>query len=221
MDIEDTIRSRYSARKFLPRPVPETTLWQILELAQCTPSWCNTQPWQLVVTRGEATDGFREALHEHVLDGGQRKPDFDFPEAYVGSYRERRKVCGVQLYQALGIGREDKTAAAEQSLQNYRLFDAPHVAIVSSDSSLGVYGALDCGLYVAHFLLAARSLGVDTVAQAALAAYPDFIRAHFGWPAERKVVCGISFGYADEAHPIHGYRTGRVAVAESVRMVGE
>ena len=49
------------------------------------------------------------------------------------------------------------------------MFGAPHVAIVTSDEALGVYGAVDCGAYVSNFMLAAHSLGVGSIAQAALA----------------------------------------------------
>lgn len=221
MEFEDAVRNRYCTRKFLPRDVPEATLRRILAISQQTPSWCNTQPWQLLITRGAGTERFREAMHAHARSGAPPNPDFDFPQAYLDQYRERRKVCGVQLYQAMGIGREDKTAAAEQGMQNYRLFDAPHAAIVTTPAALGVYGAIDCGLYVATFLLAARDAGVDTIPQAALATWPDFIRGHFGLPAERRVVCGISFGYADVAHPINGYRTQREPMEEVVRFVDE
>ncbi len=58
--------------------------------------------------------------------------------------------------------------------------------------------------------------GVDTIAQAALASYPDLVRELFGLPPERKVVCGISFGYAEPEHPIHSYRTERAPVANAV-----
>jgi nitroreductase len=123
---------------------------------------------------------------------------------------------------ALSIARDRqdaRAAAAEQTLENFRLFGAPHVAIITTEEKLGVYGAIDCGLYVANFLLSARSFGVDTIAQAALASYPDLVRAFFGLSASRKLVCGISFGYADPAHPIHGYRTQRAGLEEVVTFV--
>jgi nitroreductase len=219
MDFETVIRSRFSARKFLDREVPGQTLQRILELAQHTASWCNCQPWQLVITRGGATERFRQAVYAHARSGARPNPDFPFPAAYEGVYRDRRKVCGVQLYQALDIGKDDRESAAQQALENFRLFGAPHVAIVTTENKLGVYGAIDCGLYVGNFLLAARNEGVDTIAQAALASYPDFVRAFFSLPANRKVVCGISFGFADPRDPIHSYRTERAAVAESVNFV--
>jgi len=219
MELETALRSRFSARKFRSDPVPESALERILDLAQQTPSWCNCQPWQLVITSGPATDRFREAMHAHARSGVRPNPDFPYPAAYEGVYRDRRKVCGVQLYQSLDIGKDDRAAAAEQALENFRLFGAPHVAILTTDEKLGVYGMLDCGLYAQSFMLAARDGGVDSIAQAALASYPDLIREHFGLGADRRIVCGISFGYAELSDRIHGYRTERAALREVVRLV--
>lgn len=67
------------------------------------------------------------------------------------------------------------------------------------------------------FLLSAQAHGVATTPQAALAMQSRFIRAYFGIPADRRVVCGISFGYADGDHPVNGYRTDRAGVDDIVR----
>jgi hypothetical protein len=45
------------------------------------------------------------------------------------------------------------------------------------------------------------------------------IRRHFAIPDDRRVVCGISFGFADHAHKINSYRTSRAGIAETVRFV--
>ena len=215
MEFERVVRERYSCRQYQKTPVARESIRRILELAQQTPSWCNCQPWQVLLVTGEALEQFRLALHAHAAQGLPARPDFPFPTRYEGLYRERRKICGVQLYQALGIGREDKSAAAQQSLENFRFFGAPHVALITTEQDLGVYGAVDCGLYVANFMLAAQNFGVASIAQAALASYPDFIRGHFGLPVHRKLVCGISFGYAEPVHPINSYRTVRATEQEA------
>lgn len=217
MNFQEAITTRYSARKFTSRPVPRETIEKILDLARHTASWCNTQPWQLVVTSNEATERFREALWQHAAAGNLPEPAFPFPPKYVGVYQERRKVCGVQLYEAISVTREDKLGAMKQMLQNFRFFDAPHVALLTTEETLGFYGGVDCGLFINSFMLAAKSLGVDCIAQAALASYPDFIRKYFDLPENRKLICGISFGYADIDHPINSYRTERVRTEEMVR----
>lgn len=219
MEFETVLHDRYSCRRFLDRPVPRQTIEAILTAAQRTPSWCNCQPWRVLLTGGRAADRLRDTLYRHAAQGNAPRPDFPFPARYEGIYRERRKVCGVQLYQALGIGRDDRDSAREQSLENFRFFGAPHLALITTEADLGVYGAIDCGLYVANFLLAARNHGVDTIAQAALASYPDLVRREFGLSDNRLLVCGIAFGYGDDSHPIHGYRTGRASLDEVVTWV--
>jgi nitroreductase len=220
MDFIDLMARRYSARAFLPTPVPQETIRRILDTAQRTPSWCNTQPWQVMVTTTPAaTERFREALWARVQSGAPAAPDYPFPPEYVGEHRERRKHCGVALYSALGITREDKAGAAEQTLRNFRLFDAPHVALVLCHQSLGFYGGVDCGLYIQSFMLAALNEGVHSIAQAALAMHPQFVREYFGVSDDYRLLFGCSFGYADQSHPVNGFRTERAAIEENVRFI--
>ena len=207
--------ARSSCRAFLPDRVPQATIRNILELAQRTPSWCNCQPWQVVILSGEATARFAERYHQ-VAAAEPEAPDLPFPARYHGRYQERRRECGWQLYESVGIGRGDREASARQGRENYRFFGAPHLAMITSDRDLGPYGAIDCGGYVATFTLAALSLGVATCPQAALATHADFVRDHLGLGPDRIVVCGIAFGFADSAHPVNGFRTSRAGLDEAV-----
>lgn len=209
---------RHSPRGFLSAPVPRETIRAVLEVAGSAPSWCNTQPWHVVLTEGAGTERFRSALFAHAATG-ERSPDFAFPEAYEGVYRERRVDSALKLYESLGIGREDREGAALQASQNFRLFGAPHVAIITTEAALGTYGAVDCGIFVGSFLLAAESLGVGAIPQAALALHAPFIREYFALPPGRRVVCGISFGWVDEGHPANQVRTGREEVDNIVQWV--
>jgi nitroreductase len=155
-------------------------------------------------------------LLERARAGAAPEPDIPFPREYREPYQARRRACGFQLYDAVGIARGDKDAYQRQSLRNFELFDAPHVAIIATDEAFGPYGAVDCGAYVTQFMLAATAHGVATIAQAALALHAAAIRAHFEMPETHRVVCGISFGFADPNHPINGYRTPRAGLADVV-----
>ncbi|MGP8122125.1 MAG: nitroreductase [Xanthobacteraceae bacterium] len=220
--LESLLEARYSCRAFRQDPVPRPTIERILKAAQRTASWCNSQPWQVLIASGEAAKRFSETIHQAASGATPAEhgaPDFPFPREYRGVYQERRRESGFQLYSALGIERGDKAGYRRQTLENFRLFGAPHVAIVTTDEALGVYGAIDCGGYVANFVLAAQALGVATIPQAALAGYPDLIRRHFGIGAERRMVCGISFGFADREHPANSYRTNRATIPDAVTFI--
>ena len=204
--------ARFSCRGFLPGPVDEAVVERMLLMAQTTASWCNAQPWRVIVTRGEATERFRAAL---AASGGDA-PDIPFPAEYRGVYRERRRATALQLYDAVGVTMGDREASARQAAENFTLFGAPHVAVVTTDAALGPYGVLDCGAWVAAFQLAAVSLGVASIAQASVASRAGLVRAHFGIGADRQVVCAVSFGHADPAHKANGFRTPRASLADAV-----
>lgn len=210
---------RYSCRGFLPEPLPRAAIDRILAIAQCSASWCNSQPWQLSVGSAAATSRARDALLAYLNSAGEPQPDLDWPREYRGVYLKRRRECGLQLYAATGVARGDAQAAQRQRLENFRFFGAPHVAIVTTEEPLGTYGAIDCGGYVGLFMLAARACGVASIALAALGSYPDFWRKHWGLDPERRVVCGLAFGYEDPAHPANGFRTSRAAIDEAVHWI--
>ncbi|MEO6472047.1 MAG: nitroreductase [Aeromicrobium sp.] len=210
--LERLLADRWSCRGFLDKQVPRETIDRLLEIAGRTPSWCNTQPWHLSIVSGEATIKLREAL---MASSDGLGSDFDFPATYAGDFQERRRETGWQLYESLGITKGDREASAAQMLKNFEFFGAPHAAILTTEADLGVYGAIDCGLYVDSFLLAAQALGLGAIAQAALAMRAPFLREWFGLPETRRVVCAISFGYADSDHATATYRTSRVPAEQT------
>jgi nitroreductase len=216
--LRDLLAQRHSCRAFRPDPLPSETVTRIVETAQQVPSWCNAQPWQVSVTQPAATQRLSAALLAAV-ETDAPEPDLDWPVQYTGIYQERRRTCGFQLYDAVGIARDDRAARTRQMLENYRFFGAPHVAIVTSEADLGAYGAMDSGGFVTAFTLAAQSLGVATIAQAAIAAYAPTVRKALGLADNRLVLCGISLGYADPDHPANTFRTDRAAPDQVITFV--
>lgn len=213
--LEELLNERYSCRAFKPDPVPRPIIERILTTAQRTASWCNSQPWQVLIISGAAKEEFRKKIYAEAMSG-EGEHDFPPPREYLGVYLERRRESGFQLYNTLGIARGDKAAYAKQAMENYNFFGAPHVAVIHTDEPLGVYGAVDCGAYVGNFMLAAQALGLGTIPQAALARQSKLIRTQFNLPDDRRVVCGISFGYAENDALVNSYRTSRAGLAETV-----
>ena len=184
--LEELLGERYSVRAFLPDPVPRETIEHVLKVSQRTASWCNSQPWQVLIASGEAKERFRKAIYAEAASGAKDDHDFTPPREYLGVYLERRRESGFQLY-----------------------------------NTLGIYGAIDCGAYVGNFMLAAQALSLGTIPQAALARHSGLIRRHFNLADNRRVVCGISFGFADNRHKVNSYRTSRANVADTVTFVNE
>ena len=144
----------------------------------------------------------------------------DGPESYPGVYGARRREVGWQLYDAVGVQKGDRAASSRQMMRNFALFDAPHVAILTSPRALGSYGAMDCGGFILAFTLAARALGIDTIPQAAVANYSGFVRDYFDIEEDRMMLCAISFGYADTEHPANSFRSTRADLGDVLEWRG-
>ncbi|MCZ0735891.1 nitroreductase [Phreatobacter sp. AB_2022a] len=221
MVLDRLLANRFSCRAYRPDAVPEATIRRILSIAQRTATWCNTQPWQVTVTMPPATERLRKLLHARAAQGIDEESDLGWPREYRGVYLQRRRETGFALYEAVGIAKGDMAGRERQTLENFRLFGAPHLALITSDEALGPYGALDCGAYVANFLNAAEACGVAAIPQAALARHSGFLRGHFGLGDDRMVICGISFGFADRDAPVNGFRTTRAPIEDAVTFVAE
>lgn len=123
------LERRFSCRGYLPGSVPMHIIETLLQMAQRTPSWCNSQPWQVHITQPAATERLRKRLAASDLEDVQW--DISPPSEYLGVYRERRRACGWQLYDSVGVKEGDRQASARQGAENFRFFGAPHVGVSS------------------------------------------------------------------------------------------
>lgn len=55
MDSMEAIKGRRSVRSYRPDPILEEKLRKVLEAVQWAPSWANTQCWEVIVVREQAT----------------------------------------------------------------------------------------------------------------------------------------------------------------------
>src|SRR6201998_3982433 len=77
--LERLTSRRRSCRSFLPQPVARTSIIRILDMAQKTASWCNSQPWRVIVTSGFGTYRFREMIYKAGNRNCPEKGNFPFP----------------------------------------------------------------------------------------------------------------------------------------------
>jgi len=218
MNVSDAIHSRHAARAFLDTPVSRQSIEQILEAARWAPSGVNTQPWQAVVVTGEIKRQITGALIAARQQGVESSPDYDYyPSSWQEPYRARRKACGLALYGALGIRKDDKERQLQAWQNNYRFFGAPVGLLFFVDRQLAQGSWVDMGMFLQNVMLAALEQGLATCPQASLAEYPDRVRAILGLPKDLQMVCGMALGYENTEHPVNNYRTERLPVDEFTR----
>lgn len=218
-ELEAAWRERRSTRAFRPEPLPRELLARVFAAAQSAPSWCNVQPWRVCVTSPPVTGELAAAM-QAAAKSGLPQAEVPFPLDYPPPYKEHRQACGVALYQAMGIAKENKAARYDAWLRNYALFDAPHLAVVACDRRLGPYAYVDVGVWLGYVLSACAALGIDTCPMASVAAYPAPLRAALPIADTDVVLFGIVFGRADATAPANACRTTRSPVEANVTFVG-
>lgn len=213
----DVVRERHSVRDFLPHPVPENILRAVLEDAQCSPSNCNTQPWQTHIVSGPKLDALSEVLLA-ADDEGQMTPDFSFDTSdFHGIYRERAREQGGAYYRAIGVKRDDPNQRRLASRRNLEFFGARHVALLfMPDVGDNVRTAGDIGMYAQTLLLSLTAHSLGGVPQTMLGFYAETIRKELSIDSSLKLLFGISLGYPDMGHCGNKYRINKAPIGESV-----
>jgi len=213
MNLEEAIVGRYSCRAYLDRAVPRGVIEKILDTARWSPSGANLQPWQVAVVQGETKERLSRALIETFEQGEKPAPDYPYyPKEWPEPYRSRRFQCGMALYQALEIERDDKARRLEAWKENYRFFGAPVALFFFVDRVMEQGAWLDMGMFVQSVMLAARDQGLESCPQASVADYPEVVRQVLGMDDDKLLLCGLSLGYPDPEHPVNNYRTDREPV---------
>ena len=225
--VDAAIENRFSARAFLPTPVPRETLEDILRVASRAPSGTNAQPWKVYVLQGAPRDELvrqvcaaHDELRQHPELETKFRADYDYyPRHWVEPYLGRRRQNGWSLYGLLGIGKGDKDAMHAQHQRNFRFFDAPVGLMFTLDRVMGQGSLVDYGMFLQNIMVAARARGLHSCPQAAWNDYASIVLPHIGAGAQEMLVCGMSLGFADLAAPVNGYSTPREPVATFTRWV--
>ncbi|MDQ6437903.1 nitroreductase [Mesorhizobium sp. LHD-90] len=216
--VDEAIVSRRSVRAFLPDPIDDAVIRDILEVSARAPSGTNMQPWRVYVTTGET----KQRISDAVLNSGIRaeKIAWDeykyYPDQFFEPYLTRRRTVGFGLYSALGIGRREVERMREQHDRNFVFFDAPVGMIFTIDRRLNKGSWVDLGMFLENIMIAARGRGLHTCPQAAFAPYHRQIRPVLNIPEEEILVCGMALGYEDTTKPENQFRTERAPLEEWV-----
>lgn len=220
MKVSDALRARRTVRAFLARPVPRATLEAVLGGALRTPSWANTQPWEIFVAGGEVFERIRRISEERTLAKIASDTDVPFPGAWTAECRARTKELTAGRAEVQGTTSEDATFHHEFLMANRRFFGAPCAVYLCMDQSLGAWSMFDLGAMCQSICLAAQEHGIDSAIAINLVLYPDVLRDELEIPRDLLIVIGIALGYADPGGPEDAFRSVRRPLDDAVRFVG-
>lgn len=213
MNVIEALSARHSVRAFLPKQVEKQKLDAILEAAVRTPSWANSQPWELFIATGATLDRIRKGYAGKYAEKAEVITEIPRPAQWPDSCVKRRE----QLQP--GMARDCGDAAKEFGTLNQAIFNAPAAIYICVDKILGEWALYDVGAYTQSLMLAAVHHGLDTIPAYTMMLYPDVLRKELKIPDNLKLAIGIAIGYADKEHGINKFSSERSPLGETVRFL--
>lgn len=226
------VASRRTTRDFLPTPVPQELIDQLLTDAMTAPSWSNTRPYLVGIAQNEVRDriskeflarwaeaakalggGFLAKAKLFISRYGLPTSDYKVNRVYPKELQPRSARVGAELYSLLGIDRKDQKARQAQWARNYEFFGAPVSLFIFTHSGLGEYSVSDAGLFMQNLMLSAHAHGLGACAQGASALWADAVRAEFDVPDGYKLLCGIAIGYPSDHH-VNTFKADRLPISD-------
>ncbi len=214
MDAITCIKTRQSIRAFLKKTVPEDLLKEIVEIASWSPSYKNTQPWEVMIVSGKKKEELSEMLVGLLEKGEEPTPDIPEPVSWPGPQEGRIRQLIEMRKKATGIDISDPEIIKKAKKANFRFYGAPHGIFLYQDKDLPLWSLFDLGLFAQSLMLAAHAKGLGTVPQAFLTDYARQTKEFLGIPDSKRLVLGISIGYPDMDAPPNKIRTDRVGLDE-------
>jgi nitroreductase len=222
MDYETLVAERRSIRGYKPDPVPKDVIDEIIAIAKRAPSSMNTQPWHFHVITGEPLELIRTGNTERMMAGAGIDREIKMGHGYEGPHRERQVEIAIQLFEAMGIERNDKERRQDWVMRGFRQFDAPVSIVVTLDRALehDTIGHFDLGAATYGLVLAAWSKGLGSVINGQGIMQSSVVREHANIPEDQVIMTCVAMGYPDDSFVANDVQSRRVPNDQVVTYVG-
>ena len=223
MDFETLVASRRSIRGYKPDPVPLELMQEIISVAKRAPSSMNTQPWNFHVITGAPLELIREGNTERMLAGAKVDREIKMSDhGYQNEHRDRQVGIAIQLFEAMGIERDDKARRQDWVMRGFRQFDAPVSVVITLDAALAddTVAHFDCGAASYGLVLAATSKGLGCVINGQGIMQSSVVREHGNIPEDEVIMTCVAMGWPNDDFVANHVVSTRVANDEIASFVG-
>ena len=222
MDYEVIAQDRRSIRGYKPDPIPRVVLEEIIHIAKQAPSSMNTQPWHFHVLTGEPLERIRKGNTEKMMAGSSVDREIKLNHGYEGPHRERQIEIAVQLFEAMGIARDDKERRLDWVMRGFRQFDAPVSIVITVDKALAddTIAHFDCGAATYGLVLAAWSKGIGSVINGQGIMQSSVVRENANIPEDQVIMTCVAMGYPDETFVANDVKSRRSPNEQVASFIG-
>jgi nitroreductase len=224
--VSSALVERRSIRKYLPQPVPEELIGEILTEARWAPSATNTQTTCAYVLSGDALKRFKTDLRAYaeseVPEASELGPRAPLPPLFQARQDAlfKARAAFVATEEAkMGIKPPDRPVPPPVAMAD--IFGAPVLVVLAMPKDIGVpYGCFDAGLFAQSIALAAHARGLGTCITGSSVRYPDLLRKAIAQTEHMSFPVAIALGYPDWEAPINRFPRTRIPVDEFVTFLG-
>ena len=207
MNVSEAVLLRSSIRAFKNKPLDSALIKDLLIKSSRSPSGGNLQPWKIYVINNESMQKFLDFQKNW---NKPEKPSYEiYPPKLKEPYRTSRFELGEQMYELLGIPRDDKDGRLAQVMKNFQFFGAPCAFFCFVDRQMGPPQWSDLGMFLQTFMLLAKEEGLDTCAQEAWSIKHDSVSEFVHASSEDILFCGMCIGYRNNKDTINSLRSER------------
>lgn len=210
MTVKEALNQRFSCRVFLDKPVERNILDDIFQDAFRTPSWANSQPWDVYVAGKHQMEAIVNGMMECRKQRVHTKLDLPFQGVWSAEAKKHMDQFFDELYQC------EERRNLDFTLQNRALFYAPCTIFLCMEKGLSAWSYYDIGAFSQSLMLSATEHGLATIPAAVFVGYPDLIRKVLDIPEEKAVIIGIGIGYPDMNVKVNHFKSSRKPISEVV-----
>jgi nitroreductase len=223
--VRTALLERRAIRRYLPQPVPDDTVREILTEARWAPSATNTQSTYVYVLEGQPLAQFKAGMRAYaeseVAPAADLGPQVPLPPKLQARqdqlFKTRMEFIAAEEAKA-GVKPPDPPVPPMVAAAD--IFGTSVLMVLAMDKGVGMpYGCFDAGLFAQSVALSAYEHGLGTCIAGSMVRYADLVRKAIPGLDDKVILIAIALGYPDFQAPVNRFPRTRIPVDEFVTFV--
>lgn len=223
--ITTALMERRAIRRYLPEPVSDDLVREILTEARWAPSATNTQSTYVYVLSGEPFKQFKADLRMYAESEVPEAPDLvnsrELPPLLKARQDELFKArASFVAAEEAKMGIQPQPPPVSPMIAGAGIFGAPLLLVLAMPKVIGVpYGCFDAGMLAQSIALASHVRGLGTCITGSNVRYPELLRKVIPGTEDKNFLVAIALGYPEWEAPINRFPRTRIPVDEFTTFV--
>jgi nitroreductase len=216
---------RRAIRRYLPQPVPDEAVREILSEARWAPSASNTQSTYVYVLEGEPLARLKADMRAYAESEAPPAPDLGSGQPWQGKLKTRQEALFKTRMEFIAAenakaGLQPPDPPVPPAVASAEVFGTSVLLVLATDKGIALpYGCFDAGLFAQSIALSAHEHGLGTCIAGSIVRYADLVRKVVPGLDDKDIVISIALGYPDMSAPVNRFPRTRVPVEEFTTFV--